>query len=321
MDAMDANETLDVPDKTKGSVVASTTNDDMGVVDDAGRTEEDAESITLENDGEVVTPAQRRSKRCESSINVKCYFEGSDSDDTDNESGDAGEPISQKRLPTPVTSPSVAPADGHLEAASVEDQSTDSGVAGSGVTVAAQSDTATPPTAKSAGVGHVSRKRSHDEAFSGGKEGKSVAVDESQKYVDPEDTMFGCSSVFDSESKCVGAACGKCLTSSSGHRRMYPRNCRCRGANACMRVKELSDKIYDDWKIGKNNNHDEKFKDLLFSWPVECSLCNRFISEEVELMVNKEVESDKERKQSKDPNWVPRDWVTLRSVVHESWDN
>ena len=37
-------------------------------------------------------------------------------------------------------------------------------------------------------------------------------------------------------------------------------------------------------------------------------------------MVIKEVESDKNKKQSKDPNWVPRDWVTLRSVVHESWD-
>ena len=101
---------------------------------------------------------------------------------------------------------------------------------------------------------------------------------------------------------------------------MYARNCRCRGVNACMRVKELSEKINDDWKIGNNNLQDENFRDLLFSWPVECSLCNRFISEEVELIVNKEVESDKDKKQSKDPNWVPRDWRTLRSVVHESWD-
>ena len=37
-------------------------------------------------------------------------------------------------------------------------------------------------------------------------------------------------------------------------------------------------------------------------------------------MVNEEVEYDRKRKQNTDPAWVARDWVTLRNVVHESWD-
>ena len=127
-------------------------------------------------------------------------------------------------------------------------------------------------------------------------------------------------SAFDSRSKCVDAACGKCLTLANGKRQKFLKKCQCRGKEQKRSVKSLSEKIVDDWKIGKVDLNDERFKDLLFAIPVSCSVCKRYISKEIEEMVNEEVEYDRKRKQKTDPAWVARDWVTLRNVVHESWD-
>ena len=66
--------------------------------------------------------------------------------------------------------------------------------------------------------------------------------------------------------------------------------------------------------------NDERFKDVLFAVPVSCSICNRFISREVEDVANQEVQDDMKRKQKDDPDWKARDWATLRKVVHKSWD-
>ena len=160
----------------------------------------------------------------------------------------------------------------------------------------------------------TTRKRDREEAFKtiGEEHPRSSAI--LQNFIDPDEEIFACGSAFDWTSKCVDATCGNCLANAA------LRKCGCRGRNAKRSAKALSDEIIADWKIGKINSNDEKFKDLIFANPVSCSVCKRFISKQIEEIVNEEVEDDRKKKQKKNPAWVARDWVTLRNVVHESWD-
>ena len=113
---------------------------------------------------------------------------------------------------------------------------------------------------------------------------------------------------------------GNVSPSPTTNDKSFLKTCQCRGKEKKRSVKSLSERIVNDWKIGKVDMNDEKFKGLLFAIPVNCSVCKRYISKEIEEMVNEEVEDDRKRKQKTDPAWVARDWVTLRNVVQKSWD-
>ena len=82
---------------------------------------------------------------------------------------------------------------------------------------------------------------------------------------------------------------------------------------------DLLDRIVADWQIGKVDNNNPEFEGLIFALPVTCVMCNRFISKEVEALVDKEVQYDKARKLKENPKWIARDWDALRSVVQKSW--
>jgi len=84
-------------------------------------------------------------------------------------------------------------------------------------------------------------------------------------------------------------------------------------------VKDLSERIVADWNLGIANPTNPKWEDLPFVLPVDCAVCHRFISEEVEELVEEAVEKDSARKRQNDPTWVTCDWVTLRRVVQGNW--
>ena len=54
-------------------------------------------------------------------------------------------------------------------------------------------------------------------------------------------------------------------------------------------AKDLSDDIVKDWKLGKVDMEDPNFQDLIFTLPVSCIACGKFISKEVEALTAKEV--------------------------------
>ena len=62
-----------------------------------------------------------------------------------------------------------------------------------------------------------------------------------------------------------------------------------------------------------------EFEDMIFTLPVSCGVCKRFISNEVKELVAEEVRRDKDRKTKQDLKWIARDWETLRNVVHGSY--
>ena len=127
--------------------------------------------------------------------------------------------------------------------------------------------------------------------------------------------MTACRNAFDLNEKCIVAKCSNCITCDDRCAKV----CKCRGRTSTKTAKDLSDDIVNDWKLGKVNKDDPNFRDMIFSWPVSCIACGKFISKEVETMAAKEVQADKERKMEDDPKWVPRDWETLRKVVQGSW--
>ena len=63
----------------------------------------------------------------------------------------------------------------------------------------------------------------------------------------------------------------------------------------------------------------DEFKDLIVCLPVTCGKCNIFLSKEIEEAVNYELQAKKTEKLKTNPNWVGRDWETLRTVVQDSW--
>ena len=83
--------------------------------------------------------------------------------------------------------------------------------------------------------------------------------------------------------------------------------------------KEAVRKNSADWNLGFIDQSVDEFKDLIFCLPVSCGKCNRFLSKEIESAVNYEVRADKTKKLKTNPNWVGRDWETLRMVVQNSW--
>ena len=97
------------------------------------------------------------------------------------------------------------------------------------------------------------------------------------------------------------------------------RTCKCRGRGVEISTQKLSKTIIADWNLGLIDQTDDEFKDLIFCLPVSCSKCNKFLSKEIELAVNREVQEDKARKLKTDPNWVARYWETLKEVIHDSW--
>ena len=68
--------------------------------------------------------------------------------------------------------------------------------------------------------------------------------------------------------------------------------CKCRGRTSTKTAKDLSDDIVNDWKLGKVNKDDPNFRDMIFSLPVSCIACGKFISKEVEMMASKEVQTE-----------------------------
>ena len=95
--------------------------------------------------------------------------------------------------------------------------------------------------------------------------------------------------------------------------------CKCRGRGMKMSAKKLSEEITADWNLGLINQNVDEFKVLIFCLPVTCGKCNIFLSKDIESAVNYEVRADKTEKLKSNPNWVGRDWETLRKVVHDSW--
>ena len=156
--------------------------------------------------------------------------------------------------------------------------------------------------------------------------------------------MVGCKSAFDVNTKCTTAVCQGCLESLPSNRmRRCPEKCPCgiaewksgpsiqflktrsqndngRGHLVSVPAAELSEKILKDWNLGEGNQDDPLFEDILFSLPVSCIVCNRFVCKEVGKIVELEVQRDYVRKEKNNPKWKRRDWATLRKVAHSYWN-
>lgn len=131
--------------------------------------------------------------------------------------------------------------------------------------------------------------------------------------------MHGCEATFDGQRKCVVAICNNCHDASGGQRRRGSGGCKCHRRAVSESVKDLSKRIVADWNLGITDPTNPKWEDLLFALPVDCAVCNCFISEEVEELVKEAVEKDAARKRQNNLTWVARDWVTLRQLVQANW--
>ena len=131
--------------------------------------------------------------------------------------------------------------------------------------------------------------------------------------------MSGCRGAFDDSDKCVMASCDGCRGVSGEAAKKVARMCKCRGRKVSESAKDLSERIVADWKLGEVDQQNPEFEDIIFTLPVSCGVCKRFISNEVKELVAEEVRRDKDRKTKQDPKWIARDWETLRSVVHDSY--
>ena len=69
-------------------------------------------------------------------------------------------------------------------------------------------------------------------------------------------------------------------------------------------MKDISARIIADWNLGMADPTNPKRDDLLFALPVDCVVCHRFISEEIERLVKEAVEKDAARKRQNNPTWV-----------------
>ena len=151
--------------------------------------------------------------------------------------------------------------------------------------------------------------------------GATAAADlvEVPVIMEEDEVIVGCRSAFDRDSKCVVAVCKSCQCNNNDNDLRGGRMCKCRGRGMEMSAKKLSKTMIVDWNLGLVDRSDDEFDDLIFCLPVSCSTCNKFLSKDIELAVNQELQEDKARKLKTDPGWVARDWETLRKVIHNSW--